>query len=429
MKKRKQPRGDCAESIMGRAASVRSVADARRLEDVFRNSLPGTSGGGDLRVLFDILDRAIGSGIPLIVAAAGPFTVSNHHRAWFNDMLRAGWIAYLSVTDAICYHDGHDSLRKFASRPIREVAVSGRDREYGKHGVIRVTDFGFREGILFDQDRFFTTLFREPELQRKMSGVEFRNIVGKYYDAQERAFGVEPGLLATCFREAVPVFVGAPGDGSAFLNSVKLWALAQRGRIEHNFDIDLHREVFESCAYHYWGLRSGKRKLAVMILGGGVPKNFALQPEPTLSQIFRVPNIRGYDYDVQIVSAPISDRSLSSAPGEEAHTWGKVSAEALETNVVSINSCDYARVMPFVARALLEKRAFFSDLRTKIGDRRLFKNHPEARGYLREGGYRLFERRDELMERLIDRIHEPRLAKRLERTWNFPLQLHARVAA
>jgi len=38
---------------------------------------------------------------------------------------------------------------------------------------------------------------------------------------------------------------------------------------------------------------SEAKSLAVLILGGGVPKNYSLQPEPALSQIFFLKNIRG----------------------------------------------------------------------------------------------------------------------------------------
>ena len=69
-----------------------------------------------------------------------------------------------------------------------------------------------------------------------------------------------PGLLSTCHRLAIPVFVGAPGDGSVFLNSMKLWAMQQAGLIpDYAFDLDLHAEVFEACAYHRWGLFDTRR--------------------------------------------------------------------------------------------------------------------------------------------------------------------------
>jgi deoxyhypusine synthase len=88
-----------------------------------------------------------------------------------------------------------------------------------------------------------------------MTGTELRHLLGKVYGEQEKKLKVQPGLLSTCHRLAVPILVGAPGDGSLFLNSMKLWAMKQAGLIpDYKFELDLHAEVLESCAYHYWGL-------------------------------------------------------------------------------------------------------------------------------------------------------------------------------
>ena len=70
--------------------------------------------------------------------------------------------------------------------------------------------------------------------------------------------------------------------------------------------------------------QSDAQALATLILGGGVPKNYNLQPEPALGQVLGLPNVRGYNFDVQIVTAPVTDGSLSSCPPAEAVTWGKV---------------------------------------------------------------------------------------------------------
>jgi len=247
-------------SLLGPAVDAKSVADIVDPVDFILNGLPSAFGAAYVKRAFRILDHAIGRGVPLIIAVAGPVTISNQHRGWLIPLIEAGWVAYLTTTDAVCYHDGHDSLEPSPERVIREVAIAGKDREHRAAEIIRVTNTGFRETVLFDQDRMLTAFLRQPEVQRRMTGTEFRNLLGKYYDAQERAFKVQPGLLATCYKHSVPVFVGAPGDGSVFLNSVKLWALTRLGQGEHRFELDLHEEVFESCAYHYWALHHGGRK-------------------------------------------------------------------------------------------------------------------------------------------------------------------------
>ena len=62
-----------------------------------------------------------------------------------------------------------------------------------------------------------------------MTGTELRYRLGAFYAAQESENGAPGGLLSTCHRLAIPIFVGAPADGSVFLNSMKLWAMREAG--------------------------------------------------------------------------------------------------------------------------------------------------------------------------------------------------------
>ena len=384
---------------------TRRVDECETLDDIFRHALPAF-GGAYLRRIYDILDRAIGMGCPFTVAVAGPVTVSGQHQAWLIPLIETGWVAYLSTTDAVCYHDGHRSLDAYKSGPIHEVSINSDDAALREEGTIRVTDMAFDEGVLLDEDRFVSAVLSRPEFQHKMTGTELRYRLGHYYASQEEQHGLQPGLLATCWRRAVPVFVGAPADGSVFLNSMKLWAMREAGLIpEYGFDLDLHAEVFEACAYHRWGLFDHPvHALATMILGGGVPKNFNLQPEPALGQVLGLPNVRGYHFDVQIVTAPVTDGSLSSCPPAEAVTWGKVDKDAYLQTTESMQA-DYSMVMPFLVKALLENRNRYRRMLEAEGEEAVFAREPKARGYLRpQEGYRLFEIRDELCARLTDDV-------------------------
>src|SRR6266704_2309433 len=374
-----------------RTVQVRRVDECKTLDELFRHCLPAF-GGAFLRRIYTILDQAIGMGCPLTVAVSGPVTVSGQHQAWLLPLLETGWVAYLSTTDAVCYHDGHRSLNAYKSGPIHEVSIHSDDAALRDEGTIRVTDMAFDEGVLLDQDRFVSAVLSRPEFQRKMTGTEMRYMLGRYYAAQEAHNRVTPGLLATCYRLAIPVLVGAPGDGSVFLNSMKLWAMKQAGLIDaYAFDLDLHAEVFEACAYHRWGLFDNSvHALATLILGGGVPKNYNLQPEPALGQILGMADVRGYRYDVQIVTAPVTDGSLSSCPPAEAVTWGKVEKDSYQQSTESMQS-DYSIVMPFLVKALLDNRARFAEMAAQMGEAELFHREPKAQGYLRSReGYRLF---------------------------------------
>ncbi len=390
---------------------VRRVDQCNSLGELITHCFPAF-GGAFLRRVYTILDRAIGLGCPLTVSIAGPVTVSGQHQAWLIPLLETGWIAYLSTTDAVCYHDGHRSLDEHRRGPVFEVPIWGDDGALRDEHTIRVTDMAFDEAVLFDQDKFLSAVLQRPEFQKTMTGTELRNRLGEFYAEQERANGVQPGLLATCRSLAIPVFVGAPSDGSVFLNSMKLWAMKQAGLVEdYKFNLDLHAEVFEACAYHRWGLFDNPaHALGTLILGGGVPKNYNLQPEPALGQILGIPNVRGYNFDVQIVTAPVTDGSLSSCLPGEAVTWGKVDKDSYQQTTESLPA-DYSMVMPFQVKALLENRERYEKMAAESGEAELFENHPEARGYLRpREGYRLFAQREELVRRLTEDV-------RMNRKW------------
>ena len=391
---------DCSKThgLMGAAVTGKPVTECQDLNEVFLSALPAF-GGAYLRRVYDAMKAVIEKRIPLVVTCAGPITVSDQHRAWLIPLLRAANTAYLTVTDAICYHDVHDCLRKTVERPIREVELFGDDAKLRENGVIRVADTGFEEQVLFDQDAVTTEILQRPEFQKRMTTTERNYLLGKLYSEREKALGVAPGLLSTSAEMELPVFIGAPADGSLFLNSVKLWTLARLGKIHYGFDYDLHEDVFESCAYHHWGLFGSEAKsLAILILGGGVPKNYSLQPEPMLSQIFFLENIRGYDYDAQIVSSPVTDGSLSSCAPAEAVSWGKVNPETYTTQTVSMQ-VDYSTYMPFIVRALVGKD--------------LLHNPPEP--------LRLYGKRDELKKNLLDVIsNDEEAMKQMMATLSLP---------
>src|SRR5207248_10313647 len=71
---------------------------------------------------------------------------------------------------------------------------------------------------------------------------------------------------------------------------------------------------------------------AVLILGGGSPKNFILQTEPQIQEVLGLPE-SGHDYFLQITDARPDTGGLSGATPQEAMTWGKVDPEQLPDTV------------------------------------------------------------------------------------------------
>ena len=106
---------------------VRRVDECSTLDELFTHCLP-SFGGAFLRRIYQILDTAIGMGCPLTLAVSGPVTVSGQQHTWLIPLLETGWVAYLSTTDAVCYHDGHRSLDAYKSGP-------GPDRAENEPGL------------------------------------------------------------------------------------------------------------------------------------------------------------------------------------------------------------------------------------------------------------------------------------------------------
>src|SRR5437879_321306 len=133
-----------ADAPARRRVDVRRVDECDTLHDLITHCFPAF-GGAFLRRVYTILDRAIGMGCPLTVAVSGPVTVSGQHQAWLIPLLETGWVAYLSTTDAVCYHDGHRSLDAHRHGPVHEVPIWGDDGALRGAQPIRGADMAVDE--------------------------------------------------------------------------------------------------------------------------------------------------------------------------------------------------------------------------------------------------------------------------------------------
>jgi len=406
----KSQRRKTKPQLLGAPVTTRPVEQCASMHEAFI-ALPRACGATAQSSAYNILYRAITEEVPLVLAVSGIASLSNQSRFWINSMIRAGYIAAISTTDALVYHDGHDALRatpagESAERPVRSVDPAGDDGVYRDNRVIRVFDVGFKEDILEDQDRVTRWMFKQPEFQHPMTTTERNYRIGKLYDGLERARGVESGVVSTCYQYGVPIFIGAPGDGSNSLGMLPLRLNHELYGEEFGFNYDPLGDVMEACAYHFWGLFTNPvQELGILIMGGGVPKNFALQPEPSLLQNFMLDEgkyaVRGYKYDLQITSAPVTDGSLSSCPPAEAVSWGKVDRDTFQTTTVSVYG-DYTQLFWPMAYALFERRREFERQAAKLSKNKrqeFLQENAEARGLLRPQGVpRLFPQRRALME-------------------------------
>jgi len=399
------------KKLFGGVARGLPLTGREDISDVLLKGHPAF-GGKLLRIAYALIRKAIGDNYTMFASFAGPITASDYARVWVIPFIQAGYISGFVASDAISYHDAHDAVE--GRRKIFDVDMYGDDAKHRDAQIIRVTDIGFPEEVLFNTDKFMTWVLTQPDFQRKLTTTEYRWQLGKYLHALEEKRKVPHGMLATAYEYDVPGFCASPGDGSVFLNAMKLWALQNRLGQKLNppfrMQLDLAKDVFEACAMHLWAQKKeGNGQLSYCVFGGGASKNYMLQPEPALEQILFVPTAK-YQIGVQFTTAPVTDGSLTSCWPSEAISWGKLQKDALTVSV----PVDYTMVMSVLAHAILKERAMYLDVLNGPlygGDReKFFKEHPQARGFLRTP-QRLYSKREEAMQ-LLDteaRKHIPEM--------------------
>jgi len=329
-----------------RAVDPRPITGKESAEELLQHAF-GAYVGRQERTAYELMCRSVDEGASVFLTLSGAMTPAGLHQSCLIPLIERGIVSCLTTTGANLYHDAH----RVIGHAIREVNPNAGDLQLRLARIIRIYDLGFWEEALLDTDRLFSAIIRGPEFQRKMTTPEFHFLLGKAIYRIEKSLGVkQPSLLSTCWRYAVPIFVGAVQDGSIFLNVVKLRRLLGES---FRFELDINDDVYAMAAVQHYCRHHFDKRLAIWILGGGVPKNYTLQGEPLLDQILSVPTT-GFDIDVQFCVDPVDNGALSSCPAGEGHTWGKVSVQAVESGSVYVH-CDVTAVFPWLTHALLAR--------------------------------------------------------------------------
>jgi deoxyhypusine synthase len=255
-------------------------------------------------------------------------------------LIRAGFVDYIVSTGANLYHDIHYSL----GLPLHRSHPRQDDCELRRRNIVRIYDIVFDFDVLLSTDRFCNKLLSSEAFRRRMSSAELHYRMGAAVAAVEKELSrPDPGLLSAAHAAEVPIFTSSPGDSTIGLNLAELDLLGKGPQI------DVSADVNETAAIVYAATR-GRGKSAVLILGGGSPKNFLLQTEPQLQEILGLSD-RGHDYFIQITDARPDTGGLSGATPSEAVSWGKVDPERLPDAVVCY--ADTTLALPLLAAYVL----------------------------------------------------------------------------
>jgi len=298
--------------------------DVAKLIDTYFNAYNSAR----LREACQLMTRMINEGATVGVSLSGALTPAGLSSVLV-PMMRHGIIDYLSSTGAHLYHDLHFDLGLPLYRGAAEVATGASDVELRKKGIIRVYDVLFPAEVLYKTDEWVQRVMMQDEFDRRMGSAELHHRIGRYALETAKQSGVaKPSILATCHEYGVPAYSPSPGDSTIGLN----FAAIHTARPERGQHVDPAIDVTEMAAIVLDAKRRGGRS-AVVIFGGGAPKNFLLQTEPQLQEILGVAE-KGHDYFIQITDARPDTGGLSGATPAEAVSWGKIDPEKLPDCVV-----------------------------------------------------------------------------------------------
>jgi deoxyhypusine synthase len=245
-----------------------------------------------------------------------------------NEMMERGLVDFLISTGANLYHDLHYAL----NFTLRRGSPFLDDRALYSAGVIRIYDVLFPATVLLETDAYIRDFLGRSGMSGPVSTAEFHYRLGQ--DLLKRRPGCEDySVVARAAKLGVPVYTSSPGDSSIGMNVA--WHELMTGS---TLMIDPNLDVNEVCAIILAGKKNG-----CVILGGGSPKNFYLQGQPTLWEVYGIPK-GGNEFFIQITTDQVVWGGLSGATPSEAVSWGKVNPGVLPDTVVAY--CDSTIAFP-----------------------------------------------------------------------------------
>ena len=211
-------------------------------------------------------------------------------------------------------------------------------------------------------DRIYDTLIDEEELRicddtmkqivdsldpKPYSSREVIAAMGAYLEKNGKTpdKGGVDGIVLAAYQKDVPIFVPAFSDCSAGFGLVA--HQHERGD-KPKVSIDSAKDFYELTR-----LKIENPTTGLLMIGGGVPKNFA-QDIVVAAEVLGI-DASMHKYAIQITVADVRDGALSSSTLKEASSWGKVDT-VYEQMVYS----EATLALPLIAGYAFHKKAFSS---------------------------------------------------------------------
>jgi len=204
-------------------------------------------------------------------------------------------------------------------------------------------------------DRIYDTYIDEDELRicdmtikeiadslpaKAYSSREFIQLMGEYLQKNNKD---NNSIVRKAFEKNVPIFVPAFSDSSAGFGLIfHQWEKKNQAKLQ----IDSVQDLLELTK-----IKMAAKDTGLLMLGGGVPKNFA--QDTTVAAEILGHNSNMHKYAIQITVADERDGGLSGSTLKEAHSWGKV-----DTAHEQMVFCEATIALPILASFAYHKHAW-----------------------------------------------------------------------
>ena len=386
--------------LRGRRIDPKPITRATKLTDLVDGAFLAYNAARLREACWLFTQKMLEPDVTVGITLTGALTPAGLGMSALIPLIKAGFIDWIISTGANFYHDTHFGI----GLSMHEGNAQTSDIVLRDEQVVRIYDIFFDYSVLLNTDEFFRRVIEAPEFQKPMSTAEFHYRAGRYVLERERKLGLKnKSLLAAAHEYAVPLYTSSPGDSSIGMNVAAKALQGNKLAFDPSLDVNetaaivlaakrgLIRDRVSSARYgtasgsdrpHRVSTASGSDRAkrirgskpgrsAIFILGGGSPKNFALQTEPQIQEVLGIDE-RGHDYFLQVTDARADTGGLSGATPGEAVSWGKVDPDRLPDAVVCyldstvalpiITAYALAKHKPRPPRRLYERREEFMKL-------------------------------------------------------------------
>ena len=249
----------------------------------------------------------------VVMTLAGAMTVAKQGLI-ISDLIDRGIVNALVSTGALMAHGLVEATGRAHFRVNPEVS----DEELYEQGYNRVYDTLEPEENLDHVEEVMSEILQGWDHSDTMCSYKLNHAIGSHLAKTAKG---QRGILKSAFEQGVPVFVPAFTDSELGLDVALNNRLREStGHHRISFDPFLDLEHFAATLLR-------QKRLGILTIGGGVPRNWSQQFGPFLELRHRrlgenVP-LKRYHYGVRICPEPVYWGGLSGSPYSEAISWGK----------------------------------------------------------------------------------------------------------